>query len=292
MFLDGILLLDKDTNMSSTNLDYKIKKLFHTSKVGHLGTLDPFASGLMIIGVNEGTKILPYIDSKTKTYRAKLKLFELTETLDNTSEIVRKDIKIKITEEKVKQVLKEMETTYNQIPPKYSSKSVNGVRAYMLARENIPFSLKAKEVTIYKLDLISFKDDIIEFDCKVSNGTYIRSLGLDIANKLNTVGHLVYLRRTSIGNYSLDSNCKKHEDLTQDDLIYIKDIDTCFSKYYLNDEEFNKVKYGNPFNLNTIKDKYVMYFYENNILFLTMLDEKTNKYKILRGCNYEYYRNR
>ena len=292
MFLDGIVLIDKDEKMSSNDLDYQVRRVFKTKKVGHLGTLDPFASGLMIIGVNEGTKILPYINHETKSYISKLKLFEQTETLDNSSEIIKQVPQFQITEDEIIKVLKSFEKTYLQLPPKYSSKSVNGVRAYKLARDNIEFDLTPKKVTIHNINFISYKDNTIEFDCCVSNGTYIRSLGLDIAAKLNTIGHLTYLRRTSIGDYKLTPQTKKYQTLTKDDLIYIKDTKVNFSKYFLSDEEFQKVRYGNPFNLNTIKDEFVMFFYEDNVLFLTKFDKSINKYRILRGFNYEYYRTR
>lgn len=291
LFEDGIVLLDKEVGITSNDLNYKVRNIFETKKTGHLGTLDPFASGLMIIGVNEGTKLLPYLKSDIKSYDLTLKLGSETDTLDNTGEVIKKCDVILEDEDKIKSIIKSFVKTYDQIPPKYSAKCVNGVRAYTLARENVEFELKSKRITVFSIDniVIDKENNFISFSCDVSEGTYIRSLGRDIAYALNTLGHLVSLRRTRVGEFVLDSTVKTYKNLQREDLVRIDKLLPSYNKYYLNKEEFELFRYGREVSFKYIGDRVILFFGEA-CLFLSEYDKYRKTYKVLRGLNYEHFK--
>ncbi len=199
----GILLIDKDIGMTSREVDNKIGRIFKTHKVGHLGTLDPFASGLLIVALNGGSKFLPYISDDRKVYEATLSLGKKTSTGDLDGETIeRKDVP-PLSEGKVKEALLSFLGESLQLPPMYSAIKINGTPLYKLAHKGEEIERKKRLINVYSLELLSMKDKEISFKAKVSAGTYIRTLGEDIALSLGTVGHLTSLRRTSIGSISV-----------------------------------------------------------------------------------------
>lgn len=198
----GFLLVDKKEGVTSSFVDIKAKKAFNTRRVGHLGTLDPFASGLLLLAIGEATKLLPLVPDNEKTYEAVLQLGEETDTLDRNGKITATLDVPPLEEEKIQEVLSSFLGTSNELPPKYSAKWIDGKRAYDLAREGIEFQQKPIDITIHQMELLSFdkEEKRIAFRTTVSRGTYIRSLGLDIAKRLGTTGYLSSLRRTQIGS--------------------------------------------------------------------------------------------
>ena len=264
---NGFLLVNKKEGITTNSINNLVKKRLNVSKVGHLGTLDPFACGLVIIAINEATKFLPYVDDDYKSYIATIKLGEETSTFDNTSEIIN-NMKVRsYSNIEIINVLKSFLGKSMQTPPKYSAKSINGVRAYDLARKNIDFKLKEIEIEIKEIELINYdrNNNIITFSALVSKGTYIRTLGIDIAKKLNTIGHLIYLNRDSIGRYKLD-NAINEEDINTKCIIKIEDF-FLFDKYNINDNEYKKVSNGNCLKLNSDKDK-LLIFYKSELIAL------------------------
>lgn len=252
--ISGFLLINKEVGKSSNDINSIVKKRLNVNKVGHLGTLDPFASGLLIIGINEATKLFPYIDDKYKTYIAKLKLGETTSSLDNTTEIICKEKVVKITNKKINEVLNSFIGKTKQVPPKFSAKNINGQRAYNLARKNIDFDLNEIEIEIKDISLLHFDDinNIIEFKVTVSKGTYIRSLGYDIAKRLGSIGYLISLVRESIGRYNLNESVPV-DLISQNNVISIEEF--CgIELYEIDDQIINKVENGNQIKLNTNKE--------------------------------------
>lgn len=263
----GFLLIDKDVSLTSNDVDYKVKRIFNTKKVGHLGTLDPFATGLLIIGVNEATKLFKVIDEEKKSYVATLVLNKETDTLDNTGKIINIVDKKEITEEEILNVFNNMLGKNKQIPPKYSAVHVNGKRAYELARNNVDFKLLEKEIYIYDIKLLNYKNDEITFKTTVSKGCYIRQLGLDIAKKLNTVGYLNYLRREEIGKYKV-SDAKKINDINFSSLIKIEDMFKGIKKIDIhNDRLLKLVKNGNILKLD-YKEEMIFFKYDDTLIAL------------------------
>lgn len=220
--MNGILLIDKKENKSTTFIDMIVKKRIGTSKVGHAGTLDPFATGLVICGVNKGTKILSYLENASKEYLATLKLGIKTNTLDREGEVLeRREVK-KHNKEEIEEVLRSFLGKIKQVPPMYSALKVNGVPLYKLARKDVEIERKEREVEIYDIKLISYENDEITFLTHVSKGTYIRTLGEDIAYRLGELGHLVSLRRTRVGRFKVEDS-KDVDIISCDDIVRIKD---------------------------------------------------------------------
>ena len=195
--------INKPIGWTSFDVVKKIRNITKLKKVGHGGTLDPFADGVLIIGVGKGTKLLTDIVNEEKSYNATLLLGEETDSLDNEGEIVKRKSVPKLNEDLVIKILNSFLGRYIQKPPMFSAKKVNGVRLYKLARKKIEVERDDQNCTIYDISLKGIESNVIEFAVTCSKGTYIRVLGSDIAKKIGTVGYLTKLTRTSIGKHSL-----------------------------------------------------------------------------------------
>ena len=196
----------KPVGWTSFDVVKKIKGITRESKVGHAGTLDPFAEGVLIIGTGKDTKKLSDISSTAKSYRATLKLGETTETLDNEGPIIKTNDIPDFDKLKVEKVLLSFKGNYIQTPPMFSAKRVNGVRLYKLARKNIKISREPIQLEILDITLNNCTDNEIDFSVTCSKGTYIRVLGQDIAIKLKTIGYLTKLVRIKVGPYMVDDS--------------------------------------------------------------------------------------
>ena len=184
----------------------KIRGITKEKKVGHGGTLDPFAEGVLIIGTGKDSKTLTEISGTTKSYRAILKMGEATETLDIEGPVIKKKPVPEITEDYIYTVIKGFEGDYTHTPPMYSAKRVNGVRLYKLARQQKIVEREPVTVKIENMHLNAYKEGFLNFSVTCSKGTYIRVLGQDIAEKLGTVGHLIKLIRTRVGHYNIEES--------------------------------------------------------------------------------------
>ena len=197
--LNGILLLDKPLMLSSNHAIQKIKKQFNIRKVGHTGTLDPLATGLLPICMGQATRISRFLINSDKTYRALIMLGTRTSTGDKEGEIIETcSSDVSTNTAYIEKVLKSFIGEQKQIPPMYSALKHNGERLYKLAQKGLNVSRKARSINIYSIDLISINDDYLEVIIECSKGTYIRTLAEDIAKKLGTVGHIDQLRRLNI----------------------------------------------------------------------------------------------
>ena len=199
-----ILNVYKPTGCTSFYMVKNIRRIMNEKKVGHGGTLDPFAEGVLIIGTGKDTKKLTDITNENKIYDAELKLGELTNTLDPEGFVIEKKKVPRLDKKKINNVLESFLGNSFQIPPMFSAKKVNGQKLYELARQNIEIKREPIQICIDFIKLIDYKDSIISFSVKCSKGTYIRVLGKDIAEKLNTVGSLISLKRTSVGSFSIN----------------------------------------------------------------------------------------
>lgn len=196
-----ILNLNKPIGWTSFDVVKKIRGIVKEKKVGHGGTLDPFAEGVLILGTSKDTKNLTAITQMDKEYETVIKIGETTGTLDTESEVtLRKDIPV-LNRTLIKDILESFLGKTLQTPPMFSAKKVNGKRLYTLARKNIVIERDPVEINIKKISLLSFTKDSISISVTCSKGTYIRVLGKDIAERLNTVGYLTSLTRTRVGSY-------------------------------------------------------------------------------------------
>lgn len=202
----GILVLDKPPGPSSYDCIRLIRKYCGLSpkwKIGHLGTLDPFACGVLVIAFGKAVRYAEYALHSDKAYKARVYLGEETDTLDNTGKVIhQRDIPLDWIG-RLPSVIAEFEGEIEQVPPSFSAKHVDGKRSYKSAREGDLIELDPVKVTIHEIGLDKIGENWFDFSCVVSSGTYIRSLGRDIARRLGTVGHLVGLERTSVANFSI-----------------------------------------------------------------------------------------
>ena len=246
--VNGLLNVYKPSGPTSRDIVNIIQKKFNT-KAGHTGTLDPLASGVLIITLGKYTKLSEIITSKTKEYEAGVIFGIETDTLDTDGEILKNEESI-LSRKRIIDTLNKFKKTYNQEVPKYSAVKVNGKKLYEYARSNIDVKLPKKEVTVYDIRLLDYKIEdnktIIKFYTKVSKGTYIRSLIRDIAYRLNTVGTMSSLIRTSQGRFNIkDSYTLEDIDNDKYKLLSIKDaID--IDVVTVNDEEKFKILNGVP----------------------------------------------
>jgi len=260
----GILLVNKEPGMTSRKVSNLVGKKFNVKKVGHLGTLDPFATGLLIIALNEGTKVLPFLEDDDKTYVAVFKLGLLTSTLDPEGEIIKEETPAPFNELKVRETLNAFVGEITQVPPLTSAIRVDGKRLYEYARFGERVDIPSRKVTVKSLRLISYIHPFIEVEATVSKGTYIRTLGEDIGQKLNTHATTVSLKRTKHGNLLL-KDAKIVDELSHDDLISPSDALAVFPKYKLDERGIIDIRNGRQVMVDA-KDDIIQIVDDNGVL--------------------------
>ena len=221
----GIIPINKPESWTSFDVVNKIKYAVKPLKVGHLGTLDPMATGVLLVTIGKATKLFDLMQEKEKTYVATFKFGFETDTLDATGEIINK-CDVLPTKQQIVDILPKFIGKISQIPPKYSAKSVNGRRAYDMARKGVEFELKPKIVDINNIILLDFTNNELKLEITCGSGTYIRAIGRDIAKELNTFATMTSLVRTKVGSFSLDK-CKNIKEITEnidENIVPIKEI--------------------------------------------------------------------
>ncbi len=288
--MDGILLVDKKKGETSTGTMNKIKKILRPKKIGHAGALDPFATGLLIILINQGTKLFNLIMSKEKVYHATILLGVETDTLDPEGNVVKEMGVPDLSEEEIKKKLKEFVGIIDQVPPSFSAVKKKGVRAYRLARKGIKVELEKRKVHIYEINLISWKSPRIKIEVKCSAGTYIRSLARDIAYSLGTCGYLEELRRISCGPFHVrdaiivNKNVKK-EDL-ENRIIPLVDALSDLPAIYVDERMAWRLRNGVQPKIRdkNIKEGYIKFVKENELVAIAYIDPD-GKVKLERVFN-------
>lgn len=204
---DGIIIINKTSGCTSHDIVYQVKKIFE-KKVGHTGTLDPMATGVLPILIGEGTKLSKYLINHDKTYIVKLQLGQKTDTADSEGQVIEeKEVLEEVfKKESIEKVLKSFIGKQEQIPPMYSAIKVNGKKLYEYARKGQKVEIEPRKIEIYDIELlnIDINQKQIEFKVDCSKGTYIRSLCEDIATKLGTVGYMSGLQRTRVGEFKIE----------------------------------------------------------------------------------------
>lgn len=279
---NGILLIKKGIGVTSYDIIRALKKKLKPHKIGHAGTLDPFACGLLIIAINEGTKILPFIENEYKEYIAQLSFGEDTDTFDVTGKVTKKKAVKKHTNEEIEEVLQSFIGKINQTPPVYSAIKLNGKPLYQYARNGIDVAVKPRQQIIYDLKLISNDVNSIIFYVKCNKGTYIRSLGVDIAHRLKECGHLINLERIGIGDFKI-AMAKKVNDLEPRHLINI--IDALKIKH-IEINSLKEVNNGAPIKL-TSKEDLVLLTHKNVALAIYERNHSDMLYHCKRRFIYE-----
>lgn len=255
--MNEILVINKEMGYTSRDVVNILNKKFNTKKIGHTGTLDPLASGVLVICIGRYTKLVNEITSKDKEYVAEIKLGIKTDTADITGELIEKK-EYNVTKKQIEQVFLSFIGKIEQTPPIYSAIKVNGKKLYEYARNNETVEIPKRKVEIKSLELIDFYDDIIKFKCEVSKGTYIRSLIEDICNKLNTVGTMKSLQRTRQGKFTIEDSYTL-EDVKNNNFEFI-DIESLLGYEIINldDTLYNKVINGSKIVLDTKEEKPIL----------------------------------
>lgn len=200
---NGWINLDKPLDMTSTQAVGKIKRLLGMKKVGHAGTLDPLATGILPIAVGEATKTVQYLQNRDKGYDFTITWGEARSTDDSEGEIIASS-DVRPTADQIESALHAFIGEIEQIPPKFSAIKIQGERAYDLARDGVDFKIEPRQVNVYSLKLVSSDENTATFSMTCGKGTYVRAIARDLAEKLNTYGYISYLRRTFVGSFTTE----------------------------------------------------------------------------------------
>ena len=242
--MNGAIVIDKPAGMTSRDVVNRLNQILEMKEIGHTGTLDPMATGVLVCLLGRATKLANILTNHDKEYIASFKLGILTDTLDITGNILKEE-KVLVDKEKIKEVLNSFIKTYNQEVPIYSAVKVKGKKLYEYARNNLKVELPQREVTIYNLELLSIEKDIITIKTKVSKGTYIRSLIRDIGISLETNATLTSLTRSALGNFILDDACSIEDVLNNKYHLYtVKEILKDYPSEEIDPEMLYKVRNG------------------------------------------------
>ncbi|WP_221387822.1 tRNA pseudouridine(55) synthase TruB [Clostridium perfringens] len=242
--MNGVINIYKNTGMTSFDVVAIVRRVAKMKKVGHTGTLDPAASGVLPVCLGKATKIIDYIMENKKVYRVNLKLGMVTDTYDLEGEVLREEDASHITKDEILNCINSFVGTIDQVPPMYSALKQNGVRLYELARQGIEVHREARKITIYSIENIKIEsNDNIQMDVCCSKGTYIRSLCYDIGEKLNVGATMTALERIQNGPFTKEEAINI-EDLTEEllekHIISIEKALDSFEKITVN-EKFGKL---------------------------------------------------
>lgn len=263
--MQGAIIVNKAPNMTSRDVINILNKKFNTKSIGHTGTLDPIAEGVLVCLIGKYTKLTDILINHDKEYIASFKLGIMTDTLDITGKILKEE-KVNLTKEEIQKTILSFKGTYNQEVPIYSAVKINGKKLYEYAHNNEEITLPKREVNIYDIELLNIDNECLTIKTKVSKGTYIRSLIRDIGLKLNTNATMTKLIRTKLDKFTIEESYTlediqndNYKILSLEDLI---DLDTI----NINEEMLFKIKNGQIIDYQT--NKYILYKYNNQNIAL------------------------
>ena len=287
--MEGIIVVNKPKGITSFDVIRKLKKILKTKKIGHTGTLDPLATGVMLVCVGKATKLASDLEAKNKIYTTDFDIGYATDTYDIEGKKIAENI-IEVSKENLEQSLKKFIGNIKQVPPMYSAIKIDGNKLYHLARKGIQVERPERNVTIEYINLLDFKDNKAKIETKVSKGCYIRSLIYDIGQDLGTYATMTALQRKQVGDYSLENSYSLEqieEMVLNNDFKFLKTVEEIFSydKYSLQTEkELTLYKNGNTVKIkeNLENKKYRIYFQDE---FIGLANVENNN--LLKG--YKYY---
>ena len=287
--MEGIIVVNKPKGITSFDVIRKLKKILKTKKIGHTGTLDPLATGVMLVCVGKATKLASDLEAKDKIYIADFDIGYATDTYDIEGKKIAENI-IEVSKENLEQSIKKFIGNIKQVPPMYSAIKIDGNKLYHLARKGIEVERPKRDVTIEYINLLDFKNNKAKIETEVSKGCYIRSLIYDIGQNLGTYATMTALQRKQVGEYSLENsyNLEQIEEMTlNNNFKFLKTVEEIFSydKYNLQTEkEFILYKNGNTVKIkeNLESKRYRIYFQDK---FIGLANIENNN--LLKG--YKYY---
>lgn len=287
--MEGIILVNKPKGISSFDVIRKLKKILKTKKIGHTGTLDPLATGLMLICVGKATKLASDLEAKNKVYLANFEIGYATDTYDIEGKRIAENL-LDVSKDNLELSLKKFIGDIKQVPPMYSAIKIDGNKLYHLARKGIEIERPERDVTIEYIKLLDFKDNKAKIETKVSKGCYIRSLIYDIGLDLGTYATMTELQRINVGEYSLTNSytLEQMEEMAQNnDFSFLNSVEDVFSyeKYNLETEkELTLFKNGNTVKIkDSLENKKYRVYYQDEFLGLANIENNN----LLKG--YKYY---
>lgn len=279
--MNGLIVINKEKGYTSRDVVNVLGKILGTKKIGHTGTLDPIAEGVLVCVIGKCTKLCDVLISDEKEYIAEMKFGILTDTLDNTGNVLKVSEK-QVTKEEVLNALNHFKGEYLQEVPVFSAVKVNGRKLYDYARNNVEVELPKRKVNIKSIELINFKDNKLTFKVLVSKGTFIRSLIRDIGEYLNTYGTMINLIRTNQSGYKIeDGYSLKDIETGNYKLILLDEIFKDYPSIDVDDNLIKKIKHGQEFE-NVLNSKYIVYKYNKKVVAIYQMSKKDkNKIKPL-----------
>ena len=276
MEYSGIIIFNKPSGISSHKCVSIVRKALNMKKVGHTGTLDPLASGVLPILVGAATKASEFLTEKDKRYRATVLLGTKTDTLDITGTVIEKN-DVNVTLDDIQKAVSSFIGDIDQVPPMYSAISHNGQRLYTLARQGIEVERKSRRISIYSIQILDISLPYITLDVFCSKGTYIRTLASDIGDKLGCGGCISELTRTLSGVYSIENSVTPEKLLslsesgnTEDVILPVDSIFSNCEKIILQKKHADRVKNGVPIYYNGLKQGQLYRLYDENGVFIAL----------------------
>lgn len=262
--MNGIIVVNKEKGYTSRDVVNIVSKVLNIKKVGHTGTLDPIAEGVLVLTIGKCTKLCDYLTSNYKEYDAEFELGYETDTLDNTGSVLKTSDK-KVSEEEIVNVINSFVGEYNQEVPKYSAVKINGKKLYEYARNEEEVSLPSRLVDIKNIEVIDV-GKVIKIKCMVSKGTYIRSLIRDIGVKLGTYATMTNLLRTKQGMFDIKTSYKL-EDIKNGtyELIKVEEVFKEYPKIILDEDSYKKVSNGCVLD-NKYDSAYVLFYSQDSLV--------------------------
>ena len=273
--MDGIVIVDKPAGWTSQDVTAKLRGVFHTRRIGHGGTLDPMATGVLPVFVGRATRGVEFFEHAEKTYETTLRLGITTDTEDITGNILEEK-PICVSEEQVLAVLEQFKGEIQQIPPMYSAIKINGQKLVDLARKGKEVERKPRTITIFTLDFLGMTGSDVRLRVHCSKGTYIRTLCKDIGETLGCGGCMATLRRTSAGSYG-EKDAIALSALVESDAPeqYLRGVDTLFTQYpavILTEKQALRTRNGNSFSIDLADGTYRAYEQNGEFLMLAKID--------------------
>ena len=273
--MNGIVIIDKPAGWTSQDVVSKLRGVLHTKRIGHGGTLDPMATGVLPVFVGRGTRAVEFFEHAEKTYEATLRLGLTTDTEDISGEVLQTNA-VSVTKEEFLSVLEQFRGDIQQIPPMYSALKINGQKLCDLARKGKEVERQSRTVTIYKLECLDFTGDTARLLVHCSKGTYIRTLCKDIGEALGCGGCMESLRRVTAGAYTIDEAVPLSALVESDDPeSYLRPVDTMFTSYpavTLTPKQETRCRNGNAFSVALDAGTYRAYSQAGEFLMLAKVD--------------------
>ncbi len=274
--MNGIVIVDKPQGWTSQDVVSKLRGVFQTRRIGHGGTLDPMATGVLPVFVGRATRGVEFFEHADKTYEAVLRLGITTDTEDITGTVLEEKA-VSVTEADLLQVLQDFRGEIQQIPPMYSALKVNGQKLYDLARKGVEVERKSRTITIFQLECLSFDGINARLLVHCSKGTYIRTLCKDIGQALGCGGCMAELRRVQAGSYCLENAVTMEELVAAENVEgYLAPVDSLFSQYekvILTPNQEKRCRNGNSFSVAMAEGSYRAYSLSGEFLMLAQVKE-------------------